>query len=113
MAMARPGIHTMGAAVPDVTGQIFGGINLYDCTAGPCAERVALGIVAVGDHGRGPVGPCGRDRQIFFDYCPRLRTILPTPDGTRSVPTVDLLPVAAAWTPQAEREPSARACRTI
>ncbi|MFH5824510.1 hypothetical protein [Georgenia sp. AZ-5] len=27
-------------------------------------------IVAVGNHGRGPVGPCGRDRQVLFDYHP-------------------------------------------
>lgn len=80
-------IHTMGAAVRAKDGRIFGGINLSPltggpCTGGPCAELVALGharasgarelntIVAYGDRGRGPVGPCGKDRQILFDYHP-------------------------------------------
>jgi cytidine deaminase len=52
------------------------------------AELVALGharasgareltaIVAVGNCGRGAVGPCGRDRQILFDYHPA-----PAPPG--------------------------------
>ena len=50
------GVHTMGAAV-------------------------LAAIVAVGNCGRGPVGPCGRDRQILFDYHPGIRVILPTPGG--------------------------------
>lgn len=106
------GVHTMGAAVRDTQGRLFGGINLYHFTGGPCAELVALGharaagastlttIVAVGDQGRGPVGPCGRDRQVLFDYYPQIRVILPTPAGVRSVRAVDLMPLAASWTPQ-------------
>jgi cytidine deaminase len=73
------GAHTMGAAVRGADGQMYGGINLYHFTGGPCAELVALGharasrarelsaIVAVGNCGRGPVGPCGRDRQTSWD----------------------------------------------
>jgi hypothetical protein len=56
-------------------------------------------IVAVGNCGRGPVGPCGRDRQILFDYHPKIRVILPTPDGVRSVRISDLMPLGAVWTP--------------
>lgn len=105
------GVHTMGAAVRDVNGKIYGGINLYHFTGGPCAELVALGharacgarelaaIVAVGNGGRGPVGPCGRDRQVLFDYHPKIRVILPTPDGVRSVKISDLMPLGAVWTP--------------
>lgn len=105
------GVHTMGAAVRDVDGKIYGGINLYHFTGGPCAELVALGharasgareldaIVAVGNCGRGPVGPCGRDRQILFDYHRNIRVILPTPEGVRSVSITDLMPLGAAWTP--------------
>jgi hypothetical protein len=60
------GVHTMGAAVRGADGQMYGGINLYHFTGGPCAELVALGharasgareistIVAVGNWGRGP-----------------------------------------------------------
>jgi cytidine deaminase len=104
------GVHTMGAAVRDADGRMFGGINLYHFLGGPCAELVALGharasgardlstIVAVGNLGRGPVGPCGRDRQILFDYHPRIRVILPTPDGLRSAGIADLMPLAARWT---------------
>ncbi|HUW77630.1 MAG TPA: hypothetical protein VMV52_02630, partial [Candidatus Nanopelagicaceae bacterium] len=73
-------VSTMGAAVRDIRGEIFGALNVYHFTGGPCAELVALGvaaasgagkldtIVAVGDNGRGPVGPCGRCRQVLFDY---------------------------------------------
>lgn len=76
------GVHTMGAAVRDVDGRIYGGINL-----------------AVGNGGMGPVGPCGRDRQVLFDYHPKIRVILPTPDGVRSVKISDLMPLGAVWTP--------------
>jgi len=103
------GVHTMGAAVRAHDGRAFAGVNLYHFTGGPCAELVALGaaraggatrithIVAVGNHGRGPVGPCGRDRQILFDYHPGIRVILPTRDGVRSVTIDDLLPLASGW----------------
>ena len=103
------GVHTMGAAVRGADGRMYGGINLYHFTGGPCAELVALAharasgarelatIVAVGDRGRGPVGPCGRDRQVLFDYHPRIRVILPTPDGIRSVRITDLMPLGAVW----------------
>lgn len=104
------GMHTMGAAVRSSDGRMFAGVNLYHFTGGPCAELVALGaaraggarelttIVAVGNHGRGPVGPCGRDRQVLFDYHPSIRVILPTEQGIRSVLIADLMPLAAVWT---------------
>jgi cytidine deaminase len=105
------GVHTMGAAVRTTDGRMFGGVNLFHFTGGPCAELVALGraraegarelttIVAVGNEGRGVVGPCGRDRQILVDYHPGIRVILPTEDGPRSVLAADLLPGAYRWTP--------------
>jgi len=111
------GVHTMGAAVRDVTGVVFTGVNLYHFTGGPCAELVALGharasgarqlitIVAVGDQGRGPVGPCGRDRQVLFDYYPQIRVLLPTPLGVRSVHIRDLMPLGTAWTVEAGAQP--------
>ncbi|MGH8776962.1 MAG: cytidine deaminase family protein [Jiangellaceae bacterium] len=106
----QDGVHTMGAAVRAVDGRTFAGVNLYHFTGGPCAELVALGaaraggarelttIVAVGNHGRGPVGPCGRDRQVLLDYHPDIRVILPTEVGVRSVSIRDLMPLAAVWT---------------
>ncbi|GAB3408972.1 ASCH domain-containing protein [Flindersiella endophytica] len=99
-------LHTVGSAVRDVDGRMHGGINLYHFTGGPCAELVALGnarargarqlttIVAVGDHGRGVMSPCGRDRQVLLDYYAGIRVLLPTDRGVRSVPIQQLLPTA-------------------
>lgn len=105
------GVYTMGAAVRAADGAMYGGINIYHFTGGPCAELVALGharasgarelrtIVAVGNFGRGPVDPCGRDRQVLLDYHPDIRVILPTPDGIRSAGIRDLMPLGTRWTP--------------
>lgn len=105
------GIHTMGAAVRAVDGTLHAGINVYHFTGGPCAELVALGaarasgareldaIVAVGNMGRGVVGPCGRDRQVLLDYHPGIRVILPTTRGVRSVRIEGLMPYSFAWSP--------------
>lgn len=114
---AEGGVHTMGAAVRAADGRMFAGVNLYHFTGGPCAELVALGaaraggareitaIVAVGNHGRGPVGPCGRDRQVLFDYHRAVRVILPTEEGVRSVIVTDLMPLAAVWTVEDGTQP--------
>jgi cytidine deaminase len=105
------GVHTMGAAVRGIDGRMYAGINLYHFTGGPCAELVALGraraegarelttIVAVGNEGRGVVGPCGRDRQVLVDYHPGIRVILPSPEGSGTVLATDLLPGAYRWSP--------------
>ena len=102
----------MGSAVRSTAGEVFGAINLYHFTGGPCAELVVLGvaaahgahsletIVAVGDGGRGPVGPCGRCRQVLFDYHPTIRVLLPTgvgQDSVKSVSIVNLLPFGGRW----------------
>ena len=102
----QDGVHTMGAAVRATDGRCFVGVNLYHFTGGPCAELVALGtarahgaravttVVAVGNHGRGPQSPCGRDRQVLLDQHPGARVLLPTPDGVRSIAVADLLPLS-------------------
>jgi len=99
-------IHTVGAAVRDQHGQIFVGVNLYHFTGGPCAELVALAsaraagaahlstIVAVGSGGRGVMAPCGRDRQVFMDYYPNLRVIVPTLLGPQVFSPSELLPLS-------------------
>jgi len=104
-------VHTVGAAVRDGEGKIHGGVNLFHFNGGPCAELVALAtarangarqlmtIVAVGHNQRGVLPPCGRDRQVLFDYHPGIRVILPTPDGLRSVQIEDLLPFSYRWNP--------------
>lgn len=105
----QDGVHTMGAAVRAADGGMFVAVNPYHFTGGPCAELVALGaaraagarelttIVAVGNHGRGTVGPCGRDRQVLLDYHRGIRVLLPTSYGVRSVAISDLMPLAAVW----------------
>jgi cytidine deaminase len=52
------------------------------------------------------MGPCGRDRQVLFDYHPDIRVILPTDDGVRSVTVTDLMPLAARWTVESGTLPS-------
>ncbi|MER6993346.1 cytidine deaminase [Saccharopolyspora hirsuta] len=113
------GVHTMGAAVR-ADSRTFTGVNLYHFTGGPCAELVAIGsaraqgarqlecIVAVGNDGRGVTGPCGRDRQVFADYYPAMRVVVPTPDGLRSVLAVELLPLFQRWTLEAGTTPFER-----
>jgi cytidine deaminase len=112
-------VHTVGAAVRDARGRMFGGINLYHFTGGPCAELVALGharaagardlqtIVAVGDAGRGVLAPCGRDRQVLLDLHPRIRVLVPVSGGVRSVAIADLLPHGYVWAEQQAMQPSA------
>jgi len=97
-------IHTVATAVRDASGSVFVGVNLYHFTGGPCAELVALAsarangageittIVAVGSDGRGILAPCGRDRQVFIDYYPHLRVILPTDEGVKVFEPSELLP---------------------
>lgn len=105
------GAHTMGANVRASDGRIFCGVNVYHFTGGPCAGLVALGaaraggarelttIVAGGNHGRGPVAPCGRDPQVLFDYRRDIRVILPTEHRTRSVLVTNLMPLALGAVP--------------
>lgn len=99
-------LHTVAAAVMDIEGNVFTGVNVDHFTGGPCAEVVALGaaatagakpiaeIVAVGNQDRGPLAPCGQCRQFLLDQHPDCRVIIPTPDGMHSVVAWDLLPFA-------------------
>ncbi|WP_347039740.1 cytidine deaminase [Glutamicibacter halophytocola] len=103
------GVHTMGAAVLAANGTMHAGVNFYHFTGGPCAELVAFGaaraagavdpqvVVAVGNEGRGIKNPCGRCRQVMADNYPRLRVIVDTPNGPRSVSARELLPLSFDW----------------
>jgi cytidine deaminase len=114
------GNYTMGAAVRAADGAVYGGINVYHFTGGPCAELVALGharasgarelttMVAVGNCGRGPQSPCGRCRQVLFDHHPDIRVILPTREGIRSMSIRDLLPLGYLW-PDDQEPPQGQA----
>ncbi len=98
--------HTVAAAARDRAGNVHSSLNLYHFTGGPCAELAVMAaaastsgeplttIVAVGDHGRGVLAPCGRCRQIMYDYFPELRVVLP---GDKVLPIGELLPHAVVW----------------
>jgi cytidine deaminase len=99
--------HTVAAAAYDSAGNIFTGVNVYHFSGGPCAEPVAMGyavasgaklplttMVAVVSDGGGVIPPCGRCRQMLFDYYPEIRAIVRVESGLASVPIVDLLPYA-------------------
>ncbi|AZP22258.1 cytidine deaminase [Streptomyces aquilus] len=101
--------HTMAAAARAADGRIVTAVNAYHFTGGPCAELVVIGtaaaqgaydldtIVAVGDRDRGVVPPCGRCRQVLFDYFPTLEVIVGNGDHVRTVPVADLLPETYVW----------------
>ena len=101
--------HTMAAAARAADGRIVTAVNAYHFTGGPCAELVVIGtaaaqgtydldtIVAVGDRDRGVVPPCGRCRQVLFDYFPALKVIVGKGDHLRAVPVADLLPETYVW----------------
>jgi cytidine deaminase len=98
-------VTTVAAAVRDRAGAIHVGVNLYHFTGGPCAELVALAnaraagaqpstIVAVAGDGRGVLAPCGKDRQVFADYFPGLRVVVPGAGGPVVALVAELLPQA-------------------
>ncbi|WP_405773864.1 cytidine deaminase family protein [Streptomyces sp. NBC_00859] len=101
--------HTMAAAARSLDGRIITAVNVYHFTGGPCAESVLIGaaaaqgvyeldtIVAVGDHERGVVPPCGRCRQVLLDYFPALKVIVGEDDRVRTVLITDLLPESYVW----------------
>lgn len=101
--------HTMAAAARAGDGRIITAVNAYHFTGGPCAELVLIGtaaaqgayeldtLVAVGDRDRGIVPPCGRCRQVLFDYFPTLTIIIGNNDRTRALPITDLLPETYVW----------------
>ncbi len=70
------------------------GVHTVGATARANGATGITHIVAVGNHGRGVMAPCGRDRQVLADYHPGVRVIVPTPDGDASVPISELLPLA-------------------
>jgi cytidine deaminase len=99
--------HRVAAAAYDSAGKVFTGVNVYHFSGGPCAEPVAMGN-AVGSEGvRLPltamvavlaggevIPPCGRCRQMLFDYYPEIRVIVRGRAGLVAMPIHDLLPYA-------------------
>ena len=110
--------HTVGCACLTSTGRVFTGINVFHFTGGPCAENIAFGnaaaagvgstyspgtsdeklvcCVAVWNDKRGVISPCGRCRQMMFDYYPEMRVIVNDVEGQglKTVGVRELLPYA-------------------
>jgi len=108
---------TVGSAALCSDGRIFTGINVFHFSGGPCAENVALAnataagvasamspgvgdgarlttIVAVTNDERGVVSPCGRCRQMMFDFYPDIEVIVRDGSELRVMGMKDLLPFA-------------------
>ncbi|THF71733.1 cytidine deaminase [Deinococcus sp. Arct2-2] len=108
--------HTVAAVALDTAGRHFDGVNLYHFTGGLCAEPVVLAVaaaqqaaplevvVAVGNRGRGVLAPCGRCRQILFDYHPDIQVLVPHGPQIRRVGIRELLPYTYNWHAQTDRE---------
>lgn len=108
--------HTVAAAARDRDGRIVTAMNAYHFTGGPCAELVVIGaaaaqgaydlvtMVAVGDHGRGVIPPCGRCRQMMLDYFPDIQVIVGAGERLRAVPVTDLLPESYRWAEHQEED---------
>ncbi|MFE5160317.1 cytidine deaminase family protein [Streptomyces sp. NPDC056697] len=115
-ARSRGDNHTVAAAARDRDGRIVTAMNAYHFTGGPCAELVVIGaaaaqgaydlvtMVAVGDHGRGVIPPCGRCRQMMLDYFPDLRVIVGAGERLRAVPVAELLPESYRWQEHQEHD---------
>lgn len=101
--------HTVGAAIATKSGKIITGVNLYHFTGGPCGEIVALAnaisvgendilaVVAVGDRHRDVIAPCGRCRQILFEYYPDMFAIVAKNGENIAKPVRELLPDIYDW----------------
>lgn len=109
---SNPDNHTVASAVRARSGATFTGVNVYHFTGGPCAELVALGaaagggvlatdittIVAVKKDGEtgeiGVINPCGRCRQVLFDYHANVNVIASDGGKDVTVSVRELLPFA-------------------
>ncbi len=106
--------HTVASSILTKSGNVISSLNLYHFTGGPCAEVAALSkmvsegeepelIVAVGDgNSRGVLSPCGRCRQIFHDYYPQLKVVVPDGTTNKIVTIKELLPYTYSWNDQQE-----------
>lgn len=88
---------------------------MFHFSGGPCAENTAVAnataagvgsalspgvgdstrlttIVAVANENRGVISPCGRCRQMMFDYYPDIQVIIKDGEGLRTAGIPELLP---------------------
>ena len=101
--------HTVAASILADDGSITTALNLYHFTGGPCAEVAVLisaisngkkgfkAIAAVGDRGRLILSPCGRCRQILFDYYPDIKAVVNDSGNNVLTSVKELLPFTYDW----------------
>jgi cytidine deaminase len=93
-AVSKRSGFSVGAAIEDENGKIWGGCNVENSTYGltVCAERVAIwkalseGIrtfraVAVVTGADKPTPPCGACRQILWEFAGDVPIVMATPKG--------------------------------
>lgn len=95
-AVSRRSGFSVGAAIEDADGRIWGGCNVENSTYGltVCAERVAIwkalseGVrsfraVAVFTGADEPTPPCGACRQILWEFAGDVPVVMATESGKR------------------------------
>lgn len=100
--------HTVAAAGRNADGEAFTGLNVFRFTGSPCAELIVLGVAAgsaplvsmVAMKQSGVVPPCGRCRQVLFDYFPDLQVVVGLGDQCRRTVSIREL---LSWPPYLPR----------
>jgi cytidine deaminase len=95
-AVSKRSGFSVGAAIEDETGRVWGGCNVENSTYGltVCAERVAIwkalseGVrrfraVAVVTGASSPTPPCGACRQILWEFAGDVSIVMATTAGAR------------------------------
>jgi cytidine deaminase len=95
-AVSKRSGFSVGAAIEDGNGRIWGGCNIENSTYGltVCAERVAIwkamseGVrrfraVAVVTGADSPTPPCGACRQILWEFAGDVPVLMATADGQK------------------------------
>jgi len=95
-ALSKRSGFSVGAAIQDESGRIWGGCNIENSTYGltVCAERVAIwkalseGVrkfraVAIVTGADEPTPPCGACRQILWEFAGDVPIIGPTPQSNK------------------------------
>jgi cytidine deaminase len=107
IAQAKYSGFKVGAALYDLSGDIYTGCNVESSSYGLtiCAERVALTkalsegsisfshIAIVGPNDE-YCPPCGACRQLLYDYAPNIQIILTNGNDIKTISLKELLPFA-------------------
>lgn len=102
--------HTVAAGLLTRSGKVVLGLNTYHFLGGPCGEIAALSnhasshpedpivaVAAVSGIAGGPIAPCGKCRQVFYDLDQTIRFVVRDAAGLTSRTAAELLPFAFDW----------------